>query len=145
MKKKRNEKAVALFAALVMCLSLCACGQSENEKIEEQLQAGWIDEAPLSGTDYIVIYSYIFGDGKVTGGVDVYTGGTTNLTLTRSSGTYKLSDGKVIIDWTDHDFQSEDTTLHLIPDSEFTYTYNDETLTLVNVNGQAELTRQEIG
>lgn len=74
------KKAISLFLALMVCLSLCACGGTANQKdnkeeIATALNAIWMDEAPIPDTSYTVVMSYVFNeDGSVIGGVDISTG-----------------------------------------------------------------------
>lgn len=142
------KKLISLFMALVMCLSLCACGggsgsKNSTEEIETALNALWIDTAPLPGTDFFVIKTYMFEGGNAVGGVDVSLGVGTNLPLTRASGTYEITDGKIVIDWTTITEESSDLPA-IVPDSELTYQYTNETLSLTSQDGQAELERQDV-
>jgi len=87
--------------------------------------------------------SYVFNeDGSVIGGVDISTGPGKNLRTTSASGTYEITDEKIIIDWTEIDNQIKD--FPLIPDSEHPYLYEDNTLRLFSGDGKAELIRQEL-
>ena len=142
------KKTLSLILALIMCLSLCACGggsgaKNSTEEIETALNALWIDTAPLSDTDFLVVKTYMFEGGNAVGGVDVSLGAGTNLPLTRASGTYEITDGKIVIDWTTITEESDDLPA-IVPDSELTYQYNDNTLSLISQDGQAELERQDI-
>ena len=142
------KKWFAFLLALIMCQSLCACGGTANQKdnmeeIATALNAIWMDEAPIPDTSYTVVMSYVFNeDGSVIGGVDISTGPGKNLRTTSASGTYEITDEKIIIDWTEIDNQIKD--FPLIPDSEHPYLYEDNTLRLFSGDGKAELIRQEL-
>ena len=142
------KKWFAFLLALIMCQSLCACGETANQKdnkeeIATALNAIWMDEAPIPDTSYTVVMSYVFNeDGSVIGGVDISTGPGKNLRTTSASGTYEITDEKIIIDWTEIDNQIKD--FPLIPDSEHPYLYEDNTLRLFSGDGKAELIRQEL-
>ena len=102
-----------------------------------------MDETPIPDTSYTVVMSYVFNeDGSVIGGVDISTGPGKNLRTTSASGTYEITDEKIIIDWTEIDNQIKD--FPLIPDSEHPYLYEDNTLRLFSGDGKAELIRQEL-
>lgn len=142
------KKLFSLFLALVMGLSLCACGggsgsKNSTEEIETALNALWIDTAPLPDTDFFVVRTYMFEGGNAVGGVDVSLGVGTNIPLTRASGTYEIIDGKIVIDWTTITEESTDLPA-IVPDSELIYQYNDNTLSLTSQDGQTELERQDM-
>lgn len=141
-------KKFVLLLILTMCLSLCACGgnseaKDSTEEIDAALNALWIDTALLPDTDYFIIKTYMFEGGNAVGGADISVGSGTNIPLTRASGTYEIKDGKIVIDWSTITEESNDLPA-IIPDSELTYQYKDNTLHLTSQDGQAELECQAI-
>ena len=141
------KKLIALLTAVVLALSLCACGggsaaDDKNTEIETALNAGWIDAYPLPDTPYTVIRVYVFQNGTAVGGVDISTGNGETIPAMQATGTYEITEDKIIIDWTEIDTQLKD--LPIVPDSELPYSYENSTLRLFSQDGQAELERQDL-
>lgn len=93
------KRYMSMFLALVMCISLCACGgqQDNNEKIAEALQKDWKYEAilELPTEPAVMPIQYTFQDGTVVGKMNL--GGedpANDVALIRASGTYEIADKK---------------------------------------------------
>ena len=105
------KKLTALFLALVMTLSLVACGNSSG-KIQDALQGSWVAEWTAYGKNISRYYSFK-GDQYTTGGVAIF-------------GAIDTKTGRYII---------KNSSIHLIPDdgseeSDLDYAYNKSTGTL---------------
>ena len=101
------KRYMSMFLALVMCISLCACGgqQDNNEKIAEALQKNWKYEAilELPTEPAVMPIQYTFQDGTVVGKMNL--GGedpANDVALIRASGTYEIADKKIILNWTEY-------------------------------------------
>ena len=126
------KRYMSMFLALVMCISLCACGgqQDNNEKIAEALQKDWKYEAilELPTEPAVMPIQYTFQDGTVVGKMNL--GGedpANDVALIRASGTYEIADKKIILNWTEY------TVLLPWPrdlDNELTYSFEKGTLHL---------------
>lgn len=107
------KKLFALLLALVLCLSLCACGGANKDDIREELQGTWRASWTTDGARISRYYTFE-GDRYTTGGVAFIVG-----ELEPKSGTYKISN----------------STIRLTPDdgsegNELDYSYDKETGTL---------------
>ena len=115
------KKALSLILALVMCLSLCACGGSKEngvskEKVEEELQGTW-EHIWYSSSDGFTHRVFLeFDDGSLD-----YTV-IRNGDVTSKHGYYVITN-KVVEIWFDGKGE---------PFAELTYKYEDGELSLVN-------------
>ena len=109
------KKALSLLLALVMCLSLCACGVSK-EKVEEELQGTWEYTWYASAVGFTCSVIYEFDDGFLD-----YTF-IRNGDVTSKHGYYVITN-KVVEIW----FAGEGE-----PYAELTYKYENGELSLVN-------------
>ena len=109
------KKALSLLLALVMCLSLCACGVSK-EKVEEELQGTWEYTWYASAVGFTCSVIYEFDDGFLD-----YTF-IRNGDVTTKSGYYVITN-KVVEIW----FAGEGE-----PYAELTYKYENGELSLVD-------------
>ena len=136
--KLKRIVAIATAASSIMSMNTVAFADTEGStEVEIRTEATLVD-VTVPSTLPIVFNE----DGSVIGGVDISTGPGKNLRTTSASGTYEITDEKIIIDWTEIDNQIKD--FPLIPDSEHPYLYEDNTLRLFSGDGKAELIRQEL-
>ncbi len=107
------KRALALILALVMCLSLAACGGGNKDNVRDALQGSWVAKWSAMGQPISRYYTFK-GDKYTTGGVAALG------ELETSTGTFEI----------------RKDTIHLIPDdgssgTDLDYTYNKETGTII--------------
>ena len=115
------KKALSLILALVLCLSLCACGVSKEngvskEKVEEELQGIWEHTFYSSADGFTHMVFFEFHEGSLD--YTVYRGGD----VVSRHGYYVITN-KVVEIWFDGEGE---------PFAELTYKYEDGELSLVN-------------
>lgn len=143
------KKLISLFMALVMCLSLCACGgqtaPDTNSTIDNALQGTWkqittetIDlSTEFSGSGAIsasVATELVFHEGTVILTSSLYTVdvgfGTQSIGGAAATGTYKIEDSSISLTWDEKAVAYDDFT-SLVPDS-LSYKYEGNKLSLAS-------------
>ena len=106
------KKAIMILLALVMVLSLAACGNG-SKKIEAELQGKWEYSGVATVTNIHFKQSYEFSNGKVT---YIFSNGIFDDDI--KQGTYTIGDGTITISG------DKDTNLE--------YRYINNTLTIID-------------
>ena len=108
------KKIIALLMAVILAVSLCACGSTNTSDVEAQLKGKWQMEASET-----VKAVYSFYDGSVSCQTTAM-----GITLDPNEGTYDITDSQIIITWTSGGKIVE-----------FDYTLTDDGLTIKSADG----------
>ena len=107
------KKGISLVLALVMCLSLCACGGGNKDNVRHALQGSWVVKVSMLGE---TISRYCTFNGNKYTASSVYD----SRKFATDTGTFEV----------------REDTIHLIPDDgssakDFDYSYNKDNGTLI--------------
>jgi len=135
------KRALSILLALIVTLSLCACGQSEEDVKKELIKNVWSNTEVVEETheDYwtttYYVTEYNFSNSGTVSyyySVDLYFNSWSyndneNITTEKKTGTYTIEDGEIIISFDD----GQDVFLN--------YTYENEELVLTQETYDGEI------
>jgi len=138
---QKMKRALSILLALIVTLSLCACGQSEEDVKKELIKNVWSNTEVVEETheDYwtttYYVTEYNFSNSGTVSyyySVDLYFNSWSyndneNITTEKKTGTYTIEDGEIIISFDD----GQDVFLN--------YTYENEELVLTQETYDGEI------